>query len=111
MVDHERHVESPITTMERIGVSTCGLHSSRVDDTGEARIDGIQFTNMEATEGVAEHLWCGVWTRGICGYSATILQTCRKRSDGLLGGQSRAAKGTISFSMGSSRRSGAVAMY
>ena len=97
--DYERHVESPITTMEGIGVSTCGLHSPRVDDTGETRIDGIQLTNMEATEGVAEHLWCGVRARGIRDYSATVLQTCRKRSDGLLGGQSRAAKGTHSISM------------
>ena len=38
---YEWHIESSITAMEGIGISTGRFHSSRVDDTGEARVDGI----------------------------------------------------------------------
>ena len=66
---------------------------------------------MEATKGVTEHPWSSVRTRGVSGYSATFLQACRKRSDEFLGGQSRVAEGTDNLFMGSSRRTGATAMY
>jgi predicted nucleic acid-binding Zn ribbon protein len=65
---------------------------------------------MEITEGVTEHQRCSVCARGISGYSTTFLQTCRKRSDELLGEQSRVAEGTDNIVMGSSRRSEATAM-
>ena len=98
--DHERHVESPITMVAGIGVGTCGLHPPRVGETGAARIDGIQLTNMEATEDAAGHLRRDMFARGVRGYSATVLQTCRARSDGFLGRQPRTATGTGGFLIG-----------
>ena len=109
--DYERHVESPITTVAGIGVSTGGLHPSRVGETGAARIDGIKLTNMEATEDVARHLRRDMLAKEVCGYSATVLQSCKARRDGFLGRQSTAASGTDCFLMGSSRRSGTTAVY
>ena len=66
---------------------------------------------MEGPESITEYTRGSVCARGIRGYSATLLQTCRKSRDEFQGAQSKLAEGTDGFSMGISRRSGAEAMH